>query len=278
MRIARLVTDFLTGRRFRMTIPENEAHKDALMNYNSAFAEAARDLEDLVKSKRRRAQTIAELSDAKDYDDESIDDSDRRAQGARRKDMRDAWRGIQSLSDDELFALGDELDDESHMMLVSGRPSRIRFPGARGDSRITPIDGQDYVEDEDDPDEEGRAMIGGDKLARRSVRRGLDRDEYVTGKSFGMRRRGGFDLMALIKGTRQYEMLKSKLQDAVCNEDLDPSVLLVYESVNPTFASSRRNVERALGAVPEAVRRRYGLPALPSGNPFAVSADELYGN
>ena len=34
-------------------------------------------------------------------------------------------------------------------MLVSGRRSRIRFPGAKGDSTLEPFDRQKYVADED---------------------------------------------------------------------------------------------------------------------------------
>jgi hypothetical protein len=269
MRIARLVTDFLSGRRYRLT---NEDKNMRHANY--AFNAATPDLESLrTIAKSRRAQSVREMSDDKDYMEEDIDEFDRAPQGARRRDMRDAddrWRGIQALDED---AFNDYLEmdaDLIHEMLVSGRPARIRFPGARGDSELEPVS---YVHrdgvDEDELDE-GRSTIGGDRLARRSVRRGLDRDEYVDAKSFRGR---GLDPRALIKGSRQYDMIKSRLQDAVCAEDLDPSVLLVLDSVDPRFASSARNVERALAAVPREVARRYNIPMLPH-SPFAHRYDD----
>ena len=266
MRIARLVTDFISGRRYRMTTHDNEVSKD--MHNNYAYSRAAAELEDLVKS-QRRAETVREMSDGKDYDGADIDDSDRRAQGARRKDMREsgaAWRGIQALDDDELFELGDELDDESHTMLVSGRPARIRFPGARGDSELSPVE---YIHGDDEEDfPEGRNAIGGDRLARRAVRRGLDSDQYTRGKSL----RRGLSPYAFIKGQPHYELIKSRLQDAVCAEHLDPSVLLVFEAASPNFASSAHNVERALASVPRAVAARYGLPSIP-GSVYAGMYD-----
>ena len=45
---------------------------------------------------------------------------------------------------------------EEHEMLVSGRPSKIRFPGAKGDSELSPV--QDVV---DIPDREAYDRAGG---------------------------------------------------------------------------------------------------------------------
>ena len=107
------------------------------MQYNTAFASAAAELDDLVKSKRRRSQTIQSMSDAKDYADADLDEFDRAPQGARRKDMResnDEWQGIQALDDyyAQKWANDEqELDELEHTMLVSGRRAKIRFPGAK---------------------------------------------------------------------------------------------------------------------------------------------------
>ena len=170
--------------------------KERMPNENKSlkFSDAVDDLNSLVKSRRdnggaslgqigeslmgigksllskaRRSQ-IGEMSDEKDYMEEDIDESDRKKQGKERKDMREAndeWPGIQAL-DDELSDEGEfEEGDEEHEMLVSGRPSRIRFPGAKGDSELSPV--QDVV---DIPDREAYDRAGGgDRAAQRSQRR-----------------------------------------------------------------------------------------------------------
>ena len=227
MRVARLVKDALSNRLFRLSRNEDMQ----MQNYNTAFDRAAADLTDLVKSRRGRAQSTREMADSKDYMESDIDSFDRRAEGQRRSDMRESsrdWRGIQALDDDELFALGDELAEESRAMLVSGRPAKIRFPGAKGDSTIEPFDRERYVADADDDLDsdfpEGRTAVrqryqrlrgtlGGDSMSWRSQasRRGAGEDSYGAGKSLGMRR-DILDPRCLVKGSRQYDLLKSRVR------------------------------------------------------------------
>jgi hypothetical protein len=256
----RIVKDAATGRRYRLAL-NNEVKP-------MTFSEAAADLERLVKS-RRREQSLREMSDSKDYMESDADDFDRAPQGARRKDMRASnreWAGIQALDEDIDFL---EMDaDLIHEMLVSGRPSKIRFPGARGDSRIEPIQDQHYVmpDDEDEDAEnlpEGRAAIGGDRVARRVMRRGEDSNEYVRGKSFGMRGRG-FTPMDLLKSR---DAIKSRLSQAMFDEQIEPTILMNYEGA---FTEQRLgfNVDaamRALAQVSPRVRKAYGIPTI-SGN------------
>lgn len=254
-----------------------------MQNYNTAFDRAADELEDLVKSRRSRGESTREMSDAKDYMEEDIDSFDRRAEGQRRADMRASsreWRGIQALDDDELFALGDELSEESRAMLVSGRPSRIRFPGAKGDSTLKPFDRERYVADEDDDLDEGfaegrsavrqrnqrlRASLGGDSLSWRSQasRRGVGEDDYGTGKSFGVRGRNLLDPRCLIKGSREFDLLKSRVMRAVCDEQADPELGMILDSYDPFHMSTRYNVVRCISSIPREVRRRYGIPDAP---------------
>jgi len=270
----RLVTDLISGRMFRMTTPN--AEKDRHMNYNEALSRAAREsgfskatIDDLVKSKR--GQSTREMADAKDYMESDIDEFDRRAEGQRRSDMRESsryWRGIQALDDDELFALGAELAEESRAMLVSGRPSRIRFPGARGDSELRPIQDQRYVEPMGDEDEvslgegqgEGRSRIGGDRIARRVMRPGMDSDAYTRGKSLGFRGRG-FTPMDLLKSRNA---IKSQLHKAMMDERLDPNVLLNFDAA---FTEQRLGFDvssamRALACIDPSVRKAYGIPTV----------------
>ncbi|HVA82226.1 MAG TPA: hypothetical protein VNF29_14965 [Candidatus Binataceae bacterium] len=215
---------------------------------------------DQVIMKSRRASSIARLSDGKDYMEEDLDQVDRRPSARRRKDMlasNQEWPGIQALDDelsDEDFEDG---GDESHEMLVSGRPARVRFPGSRGDSELRPPQWSEYVEDEDDPDNELsgqdrirernlRNTLGGDRLARRAGRR--DRgvaDEYAAGKSRRL----------------NYDLVKSLLQDGMCAGDIDPAVVLNFAgSVESRIGSDGRSAMQALATIPVAVRRRYGLP------------------
>ena len=212
----------------------------------------------LMKSKR--SMNVGRMSDGKDYMESDLDDSDRRPSARRRKDMlasNQEWPGIQAL-DDELSDsdFEDDDSDESHEMLVSGRPSRIKFPGSRGDSELRPPQWSEYTSDEDDPDNEldGQARIaernlrntlGGDRLARRSMRR--DRgvgDAYAAGKSRRI----------------SYDLIKSKLQDAMCAGDVDPAVVLNFASVEPKIGSDGREAMQALARIPVAVRRAYRLP------------------
>ena len=261
----RIVKDVASGRLFRLARNNNEVSD----MHNLTFAEAVDDLNSLVKSKRRQSRSLRELSDDKDYMESNADDFDRRAVGARRKDMREAnrgWAGIQALDADIDFL---EMDaDLIHEMLVSGRPSKIRFPGARGDSRIEPIQDQHYVmpDDEDEDAEalpEGRAAIGGDRVARRVMRRGEDSDSYVRGKSFGFRGRG-FTPVDLVKS---FSAIKSKLREAMIDEQIDPVILMNYEAAG---SESRLGFDanaamRALAQVSPNVRKAYGIPTI-TGN------------
>ena len=272
MRIAQFVKDTITGRRFRMTTTRNGVPKDM---HNSAFNEAARELEDLVKSRRSQVGTMA---DAKDYMESDIDDFGRTPQGVRRRDMRESsrdWRGIQALDDDELFALGDELAEESRAMLVSGRPAKIRFPGAKGDSTIEPFDRERYVADADDDLDsdfpEGRSAVrqryqrlrgtlGGDSMSWRSQasRRGVGEDSYANSKSLGGRTIGP---LALLKS---FGAIKSKLSRAMMDECLDPNILLNYDAAGtePRLGVDLSAAMRALAQVPPAVRQAYNIPTI----------------
>ena len=159
----RIVTDVATGRRFRMTTPN--AEKDNDMNYDAAaFSRAARELDDLVKSKRR-GESVQEMSDAKDYNEENLDEFDRRAEGARRPDMRSSWRGIQAYYAEKFAAQEEELDELERTTLVSGRRAKIRFPGAKGDSTLEPFELQDYVEN----DGTGAGYEGRDYIEERNA-------------------------------------------------------------------------------------------------------------
>jgi hypothetical protein len=195
----------------------------------NTFDAATADLEHLMKSRARYAATVRRMSDEKDYMESDSDDFDRKPQGRRRRDMRDSWRGIQSedyeLSDAEYERIADA--EVEHEMLVSGRPSRIRFPGARGDSEIHAIDEDGYlVRDMEDPDDEleGRGRLrrrnaelrstlgGGAQEWRTSAsQRGID-DGYFEGKSFSagrIARRGlrPIDLRPGIAGLRVVQVL-----------------------------------------------------------------------
>jgi len=213
--------------------------------------------------KSRRASSVRELSDGKDYMEADLD---RRPSARRRKDMlasNQEWPGIQAL-DDELSDsdFEDDDSDESHEMLVSGRPSRIKFPGSRGDSELRPPQWSEYTSDEDDPDNEldGQARIaernlrntlGGDRLARRSMRR--DRgvaDAYTAGKSLSYRPRRALS----------FELIKSRLQDAMADGNLDPTLLLNFASSEPRCGIDLAAQMRALATIPPQVRRRYRLP------------------
>lgn len=212
---------------------------------------------DQVIMKSRRASSIARLSDGKDYMEADLDQFDRRPSARRRKDMlasNQEWPGIQAL-DDELSDsdFEDDDSDESHEMLVSGRPARVRFPGSRGDSELRPVQDQTYVEPDDEDDvPDGRARIrstfGGDRLSRRSMRRGVRsdylRDENVAGKSMRL----------------NYDLVKSLLQDGMCAGDIDPAVVLNFASVEPKIGSDGREAMQALARIPVAVRRAYRLP------------------
>ena len=279
----RLVTDFISGRVFRMTTPN--AEKDKHMQHTDAFSRAARELEDLVKSRRPGAQTIQQMSDAKDYDEENLDDFDRAPRAARRKDVRESgrgWQGVQALvdglDDEALFELGDELNEKSHEMLVSGRRARIRFPGAKGDSTLEPFERQKYVADDDIDEDfpEGRdyvsernasirGALGGDALSWRSQasRRGIGEDRYTNSKSFGGR---SMSPLALIKS---FHVIKSRLHAAMVDECLDPNVLLNFDAAG---TESRLGLDlsaakRALACVPPAVRARYGIPTIANNQP-----------
>jgi hypothetical protein len=254
----RIVKDAATGRFFRLAHNNHEVQP-------MTFAEAVDDLNALVKSKRARAESVQQLSDDKDYLESNADDFDRAPRGRRRKDMREAWQGIQALDDDFDFLEADA--DMIHEMLVSGRPSKIRFPGAHGDSEIVPLDRQRYVEP-DDEDEvslgegqgEGRSRIGGDKLSRRALRQGMDDDSYVRGKSL---RRGLLDPRCFIKGSREFDLLKSKVQAAISDEQADPELGMILDSYDPRLTSARFNVIRCISNIPASVRRRYNIPSAP---------------
>jgi hypothetical protein len=270
----RIVKDVATGQFFRLAHNNHEVQP-------MTFSEAAADLDRLVKS-RRREQSLRAMADAKDYDESDIDSFDRRAQGPRRKDMRTenrAWAGIQALDDDELFALGDELAEESRMMLVSGRPSRIRFPGARSDSELRPFDREAYVADDDvDGDfPEGRDRIsernsnirgalGGDSLSWRSQasRCGTGEDAYTERKSFAGR---SLSPLALLKS---FNSVKSRLHAAMMDEQIDPNILLNYDAAFTETRLGGINLDaamRALAMVSPRVREAYNIPSV-SGNRY----------
>jgi hypothetical protein len=218
------------------------------------FERACRELEDLVKSKKRRSESVQELSDGKDYNEEDIDQFDRKPSGRRRRDMDATFPGIQAM-DDALFNEPDPID---HTILVSGRPARVRFPGARGDSELRSIQDQEYVEDADDEDGKldgqdriaARNRYGGDRLARRSMRRERGvADAYMVGKSLGYRTR-----------PLSFELIKSKLHDAMADGNLDPKILLNFASAEPRLGIDLPAQMRALAMIAPEVRRRYGLP------------------
>jgi len=216
---------------------------------------AHREIDDLVKSKRR-ASSVREMSDAKDYDDENLDDFDRRPSARRRRDMDATYPGLQAM--DEMLSDADDHEDEdlSHEMLVSGRPSRVRFPGSRGDSTLEPVE---YIHDESDEDGEldgqdriaERNRYGGDALARRMQRkaRGVG-DSYMTGKSRSYRPRRALS----------FELIKSRLQDAMADGNLDPTILLNFASNEVRCGIDLGAQMRALATIPPEVRRRYRLP------------------
>ncbi len=231
------------------------------------FAEAVDDLNALVKSKRARSQSVREMSDSKDYMEANADAFDRRAEGARRKDIRESnreWAGIQALDDDFDYLEADA--DMIHEMLVSGRPSKIRFPGAHADSEITPFNRQKYVEptDEDEVElgegqGEGRSRIGGDRVARRTVRPGMDSDAYTQSKSFGGR---SLSPLALLKS---FNSVKSRLHAAMMDEQIDPNILLNYDAAGTETRLGGVNLDaamRALAQVAPSVRARYGIPTI----------------
>jgi hypothetical protein len=115
--------------------------------------------------------SVGRMSDDKDYMEENLDDSDRKPQAKKRKDMEESneeWPGIEAMDAELDDADGlDEDGDEEHEMIVSGRPSKIRFPGAKGDSELRPV--QDVV---DIPDRAGYERAGGgDHASMRSQRR-----------------------------------------------------------------------------------------------------------
>jgi hypothetical protein len=270
MRIAPFVKDTITGRCFRVTpTPHNEVHP-------MTFSEAAADLDRLVKS-RRREQSLREMSDSKDYMEANADDFDRRAEGPRRKDIRATnkeWAGIQALDEDDYLALADDEIDEKREMLVSGRPSRIRFPGAKGDSEIRPFDREAYTRDADIDEDfpagndrirerngQIRAALGGDAMSWRAQakRDGVGDDRYASGKS--MRR--DLDPRCFVKGSRQYDMLKSRVQDAISDERIDPELGMILDSYDPRLLSARHNIIRCISNIPADVRRRYGIPSAP---------------
>lgn len=202
--------------------------------------------------KSRRASSIARLSDGKDYMESDLDDSDRKPSARQRRDRQNTFPGIESLDaelSDEDFE-DDDGEDLRHEMLVSGRPSRVKFPGARGDSTLEPVE---YIHDEDDEDGAlagqdriaARNRYGGDALARRMQRRSRGvGDSYTAGKSRRI----------------SYDLLKSKLQDAMCAGDVDPAVVLNFASVEPKIGSDGREAMQALARIPVAVRRAYRLP------------------
>ena len=136
------------------------------------LGEIGEGLMSLGKSMLSKAKSsVGRMSDDKDYMEENLDDSDRKPQAKKRKDMRESneeWPGIQAMDAELDDAEGlDDGGDEEHEMLVSGRPSRIRFPGAKGDSELRPV--QDVV---DIPDREGYERAGGgDRASMRSQRK-----------------------------------------------------------------------------------------------------------
>lgn len=69
-----LVRDHITQENVSLGVP---------MQRHSSLAKYARDLEDIVKASksRRRATSIAEMSDDKDYMESNLDDFDRAPQG-----------------------------------------------------------------------------------------------------------------------------------------------------------------------------------------------------
>ena len=244
------------------------------MSYTpEAFSRAARELGDLAKSQRRLDQTIQQMSDAKDYDEEDIDDFDRAPRGARRPDMRSSWRGIQAYYAEKFAAQEEELDELERTMLVSGRRAKIRFPGAKGDSTLEPFELQDYVEDDGtgagyegrDYIEERNAAIrgglGGDALSWRSQasHRGTGEDRYGSGKS--MRRI--LDPRCFVKGSREFDLLKSRVQDVIGEGLCDPELGMILDSYNPLLFSTRHNIVRCISNIPADVRRRYGIPDAP---------------
>jgi hypothetical protein len=278
MRLARFCKDLLTGRRFRVTKSNNEVSKN--MQHTDAFSRAARGLDDLVKSQRRLDQTIQEMSDAKDFDEENIDDFDRAPQGVRNKRLaNERWAGIQAQLA-EVEAEHAAYKEHMREMLVSGRPSRIRFPGARGDSTLEPFDRERYVADEDDDLDtdfpEGRTAVrqrnasirgalGGDSMSWRSQanRRGVGEDSYGAGKSFGFRGRG-FTSIDLIKS---FNTIKSRLSEAMFDGQLDPVVLMNFDAAGSEsrLGFDTNSAARALALVAPGVRKAYGIPTI-SGN------------
>jgi hypothetical protein len=264
----RIVKDAATGRFFRL------AHNNHEVQHSMTFAEAVDDLNSLVKSKRARAESVQQLSDDKDYMESNADDFDRRAVGPRRPDMRSSWRGIQAYYAEKFAAQEEELDELEHAMLVSGRRAKIRFPGAKGDSTLEPFELQDYVEDDGtgagyegrDYIEERNAAIrgglGGDALSWRSqaTRRGTGEDAYASGKSL---RRDILDPRCLVKGSREYDMLKSRVCAAIFDEQADPELGMILDSYDPRHQTTRYNIVRALANIAPEVRRRYGIPSAP---------------
>jgi hypothetical protein len=261
----RIVKDAATGRFFRL------AHNNHEVQHSMTFAEAVDDLNALVKSKRARAESVQQLSDDKDYMESNADDFDRRAVGPRRPDMRSSWRGIQAYYAEKFAAQEEELDELEHAMLVSGRRAKIRFPGAKGDSTLEPFALQDYVED-DGTGYEGRDYIeernaairsglGGDALSWRSQasHRGTGEDRYGRDKS--MRRI--LDPRCLVKGSAQFDLLKSRVCAAISDEQADPQLGMILDSYDPRHQTTRYNVLRCISNIAPSVRRQYGIPDAP---------------
>lgn len=187
--------------------------------------------------------------------------------------MRTAWRGIQAYYAEKFAAQEEELDELEHTMLVSGRRAKIRMPGAKGDSTLEPVNRQRYVED-DGAGYEGRDYIeernaairgglGGDALSWRSqaTRRGVGEDDYGTGKSFAGRRSRGFTAVDLVKS---FSAIKSKLRDAMFDEQIEPAVLMNFEAAGtePHLGFNVNGALRALDCIRPSVRKAYGIPSI----------------
>ena len=106
-----------------------------------------------------------------------------------------------------------------------------------------------------------RGALGGDSLSWRSQawRRGTGEDGYGSGKSL----RRVLDPSALIKGSAQFDLLKSKVQNAISDEQADPQLAMILDSYDPRHMTTRYNVVRCISNIPAAVRARYGIPSAP---------------
>ena len=88
----------------------------------------------------------------------------------------------------------------------------------------------------------------------------MDSDAYTQSKSFGFRSRG-FTPVDLVKS---FSTIKSKLRDAMFDEQIDPAILMNYEAA---CSESRLGFDvsaacKALAQVSPRVRKAYGIPTI----------------